>query len=178
VGTCCQRLRLINLACNVGDEGGFAPNVTGADESLDLLTEAIKEAGYTGKVQIGRDAASSEFYKEGKYDLDFKVFASRPRCNANGCRTPSPTLPNGSPALSWRTCTTDTSRSMTFAQWRTPSTRTIGRLGRHSISRRKSRTSATICWSRTLLGLRRPSRRRLAMRYFSRWVQTPGPTDY
>jgi len=73
VGTCCQRLRLINLACNVGDEGGFAPNVTGADESLDLLTEAIKEAGYTGKVQIGLDAASSEFYKEGKYDLDFKV---------------------------------------------------------------------------------------------------------
>lgn len=60
-------------AVNVGDEGGFAPNVSGAEEGLDLLTEAIKEAGYTGKIQIGLDVASSEFYKEGKYDLDFKV---------------------------------------------------------------------------------------------------------
>ncbi|KAK4685232.1 enolase, partial [Tremellales sp. Uapishka_1] len=59
-------------AANVGDEGGFAPNVSGAEESLDLLTEAIKLAGYAGKVQIGLDVASSEFYKEGKYDLDFK----------------------------------------------------------------------------------------------------------
>ena len=37
------------------------------------MTEAIKQAGYTGKVQIGLDVASSEFYKDGKYDLDFKV---------------------------------------------------------------------------------------------------------
>ncbi|GAA6063195.1 hypothetical protein JCM10212_000497 [Sporobolomyces blumeae] len=59
-------------ATNVGDEGGFAPNVKGAEESLDLLTEAISKAGYTGKVQIGLDVASSEFYKDGKYDLDFK----------------------------------------------------------------------------------------------------------
>lgn len=59
-------------AANVGDEGGFAPNVSGADESLDLLTEAIEQAGYTGKIQIGLDVASSEFYKDGKYDLDFK----------------------------------------------------------------------------------------------------------
>ncbi|ODO07640.1 enolase [Cryptococcus wingfieldii CBS 7118] len=59
-------------AANVGDEGGFAPNVSGAEESLDLLTEAIKQAGYTGKVQIGLDVASSEFFKDGKYDLDFK----------------------------------------------------------------------------------------------------------
>jgi len=59
-------------AANVGDEGGFAPNVSGAEESLELLTEAIKQAGYTGKVQIGLDVASSEFYKDNKYDLDFK----------------------------------------------------------------------------------------------------------
>ena len=59
-------------AVNVGDEGGFAPNVSGADESLELLTEAIKKAGYEGKVKIALDVASSEFYKEGKYDLDFK----------------------------------------------------------------------------------------------------------
>jgi enolase len=59
-------------AVNVGDEGGFAPNVSGAEEALELLTEAIKKAGYEGKVKIALDVASSEFYKEGKYDLDFK----------------------------------------------------------------------------------------------------------
>ncbi|KAH9984808.1 enolase [Russula vinacea] len=59
-------------AVNVGDEGGFAPNVSGADEALELLTEAIKKAGYEGKIKIALDVASSEFYKDGKYDLDFK----------------------------------------------------------------------------------------------------------
>ena len=57
-------------ATNVGDEGGFAPNVQGAEESLEILTEAINKAGYSGKVQIGLDVASSEFYKDGKYDLE------------------------------------------------------------------------------------------------------------
>ena len=50
-------------ATNVGDEGGFAPNVKSADEALDILTEAIKKAGYEGKVKIALDVASSEFYK-------------------------------------------------------------------------------------------------------------------
>ncbi|KAL7414758.1 enolase [Mrakia frigida] len=59
-------------ATNVGDEGGFAPNVSGATESLDLLVTAIEKAGYTGKVSIALDVASSEFFKDGKYDLDFK----------------------------------------------------------------------------------------------------------
>jgi enolase len=65
-------------AANVGDEGGFAPNVSGAEESLELLTEAIKKAGYEGKIKIALDVASSEFYKEGKYDLDFKNANSDP----------------------------------------------------------------------------------------------------
>jgi len=59
-------------ATNVGDEGGFAPNVSGAGEALDLLTEAINTAGYEGKIKIAVDAAASEFFKDGKYDLDFK----------------------------------------------------------------------------------------------------------
>ena len=59
-------------ATNVGDEGGFAPNVKSADEALDLLMEAISKAGYEGRVHISLDVASSEFYKDGKYDLDFK----------------------------------------------------------------------------------------------------------
>ena len=56
----------------MGDEGGLAPNVSGAEEALELLTEAIKKADYEGKVKIALDVASSEFYKDGKYDLDFK----------------------------------------------------------------------------------------------------------
>ncbi|KAF8945005.1 hypothetical protein BGZ47_003395 [Haplosporangium gracile] len=59
-------------ATNVGDEGGFAPNIQDNAEGLDLLKEAIEKAGYTGKIKIGIDAAASEFYKNDKYDLDFK----------------------------------------------------------------------------------------------------------
>lgn len=59
-------------ATNVGDEGGFAPNIQKNEEGLELLVQAIEKAGYTGKVKIGMDVAASEFYKEGKYDLDFK----------------------------------------------------------------------------------------------------------
>jgi len=58
----------------VGDEGGFAPAVQDPEEGLKLLMEAIETAGYSGKILIGSDPASSEFWngEEGKYDLDFK----------------------------------------------------------------------------------------------------------
>lgn len=59
-------------ACNVGDEGGFAPNIQQNEEGLELLSQAIKNAGYEGKVSISMDSAASEFYKEKMYDLDFK----------------------------------------------------------------------------------------------------------
>jgi len=59
-------------ACNVGDEGGFAPNIQSNEEGLLLLKEAIASAGYEGKIKIGMDIAASEFYKEKKYDLKFK----------------------------------------------------------------------------------------------------------
>lgn len=59
-------------AGNVGDEGGVAPDVGSPREALDLIVAAIAEAGYTGKVGIALDVASSEFYKDGKYDMDFK----------------------------------------------------------------------------------------------------------
>ena len=61
-------------ACNVGDEGGFAPNISSNDEGLNLVNQAIAQAGYEGKVKIGMDVAASEFYTEDKmYDLDFKT---------------------------------------------------------------------------------------------------------
>ncbi|CAI2341652.1 unnamed protein product [Caenorhabditis sp. 36 PRJEB53466] len=59
-------------ATAVGDEGGFAPNIQDNKEGLDLLNTAIDKAGYTGKISIGMDVAASEFFKDGKYDLDFK----------------------------------------------------------------------------------------------------------
>uniref|UniRef100_A0A8D3D5L1 phosphopyruvate hydratase n=1 Tax=Scophthalmus maximus TaxID=52904 RepID=A0A8D3D5L1_SCOMX len=59
-------------ATNVGDEGGFAPNILENSEALDLLQTAIEKAGFTDKVVVGMDVAASEFYRDGKYDLDFK----------------------------------------------------------------------------------------------------------
>ena len=57
---------------NVGDEGGFAPNLTSNKEALDLIIEAIEKAGYSPKkdVNIGLDVAASEFYKDGNYYLE------------------------------------------------------------------------------------------------------------
>lgn len=62
-------------ATNVGDEGGFAPNIQENLEGLDLIVEAIEEAGYTGKIEIAMDVAASEFWRpdSGDYDLDFKT---------------------------------------------------------------------------------------------------------
>jgi enolase len=60
-------------ATNVGDEGGFAPNIQSNEEGLQLCVTAIERAGYTGRVKLGMDVAASEFYKDGKYDLDFKT---------------------------------------------------------------------------------------------------------
>jgi len=63
-------------ATNVGDEGGFAPNIQSNLEGLELLAIAIEQAGYTGKVQLGMDVAASEFFVDGNYDLDFKTEGS------------------------------------------------------------------------------------------------------
>jgi len=59
-------------AVNVGDEGGFAPNIQNNKDALVLISEAIKVSGHEGKVKIAMDSAASEFYKDGKYDMDFK----------------------------------------------------------------------------------------------------------
>jgi enolase len=61
-------------AGNVGDEGGVAPDISTAEEALELITAAINETGHT-HMKIAMDVASSEFYNSEakKYDLDFKV---------------------------------------------------------------------------------------------------------
>ena len=59
-------------ATGVGDEGGFAPNLKSNEEAIEVILEAIKKAGYEpGKEMfIAIDAASSEYYKDGKYVLE------------------------------------------------------------------------------------------------------------
>jgi enolase len=54
---------------NVGDEGGFAPNLPSADAALDFVMAAIGKAGYKagGDVMLALDCASTEFFKDGKY---------------------------------------------------------------------------------------------------------------
>ena len=57
---------------NVGDEGGFAPNLDSAKEALDYIANATEKAGYKlgEEVVLALDCAASEFYKNGKYDLE------------------------------------------------------------------------------------------------------------
>jgi len=58
------------LATSVGDEGGFAPNLSSNEEALEVIITAIKNAGYTtDQIKICLDPASSEFYEDGKYNL-------------------------------------------------------------------------------------------------------------
>ncbi len=59
------------MPTTVGDEGGFAPNLASNEAALELIVEAIDAAGYTpgSQVAIGLDCASSEFFKDGKYDI-------------------------------------------------------------------------------------------------------------
>ncbi|MHA2390394.1 MAG: phosphopyruvate hydratase [Promethearchaeota archaeon] len=61
-------------AINVGDEGGFAPNLSLTSEAVDIIIEAIEEAGFLMGTDfvLGMDAAASEFYKDGAYNIDGK----------------------------------------------------------------------------------------------------------
>lgn len=92
VGACCFReglrmgtevfhalkavLKARGLSTSVGDEGGFAPNLDGIEDALDVIVKAIKNAGYKpgrknegGDVSIALDPAASEFFKNGVYDF-------------------------------------------------------------------------------------------------------------
>jgi len=61
-------------AINVGDEGGFAPNFNETHEAVDIIIEAIEEAGFLMGTDfvVGMDAAASEFYDDGMYNIDGK----------------------------------------------------------------------------------------------------------
>ena len=58
-----------SLATSVGDEGGFAPNISSNNEALEVILDSIEKAGYKSgeEVYLGLDVASSEFYKDSRY---------------------------------------------------------------------------------------------------------------
>ena len=60
------------ISTAVGDEGGFAPSVASHEAAIQMILEAIDKAGYTAgsQIAIGLDCAASEFYKDGKYQLE------------------------------------------------------------------------------------------------------------
>jgi len=73
-----QQLSEAGHGTNVGDEGGFAPNLRSADEALAFIMGAIKAAGYKAgdDVVLALDAAASEFGKKGKYTLEGKAMSA------------------------------------------------------------------------------------------------------
>ena len=60
------------LSTTVGDEGGFAPNLSSNEEAIEVILEAIDKAGFKAgeDILLGLDVASSEFYEDGKYNLE------------------------------------------------------------------------------------------------------------
>jgi enolase len=67
-----KRLSDAGLATNVGDEGGFAPNLKSADEALGFIAKSVEVAGFKlgDDVVLALDSASTEFYKNGKYAME------------------------------------------------------------------------------------------------------------
>ena len=65
------------LSTGVGDEGGFAPKVSGHEEALKLVWTAVEKAGHAGACFLAMDAAASEFFKDGRYR-----FEGKPRTSA------------------------------------------------------------------------------------------------
>ena len=67
-----KNLKAAGHNTNVGDEGGFAPNLKSAEEALTFIVKSISDAGFKpgDDVVLAIDAASSEFYKNGKYEME------------------------------------------------------------------------------------------------------------
>ncbi|KAL5219152.1 hypothetical protein ABZP36_019836 [Zizania latifolia] len=59
-------------SCNIGDDGGFTPNISSISEGLDLVIAAIDRAGYNGRIKLAIDVAATDFCIGKKYDLEFK----------------------------------------------------------------------------------------------------------
>ena len=79
-----KRLKDAGHNTNVGDEGGFAPNLKSAQAALDFVMESIEKAGYTPgeQVALGLDCASTEFFKDGNYVYEGERKTRDPKAQA------------------------------------------------------------------------------------------------
>jgi enolase len=71
-------LKKSGLATSIGDEGGFAPNLSSNRAALDLILDAISKAGFTAGKEVGLalDVAATEFHEDGKYTFEGKALSS------------------------------------------------------------------------------------------------------
>ncbi|GAA4659316.1 phosphopyruvate hydratase [Arthrobacter cryoconiti] len=77
-------LRRKGLSTGLGDEGGYAPEISKPEEALELITQAITDAGYSlgeGGVSIALDPAANYFYHDGSYELNGRSYTSRELSN-------------------------------------------------------------------------------------------------
>lgn len=79
-----SQLKAAGLNTNVGDEGGFAPNLKSAEAALDFVMQAIVKAGYKpgGDVMLALDCAATEFFKDGKYVYEGEGKTRSPQAQA------------------------------------------------------------------------------------------------
>jgi len=79
-----KQLKDAGHATNVGDEGGFAPNLASADEAIGFILKAVEKAGYTPgeDIALALDCASTEYFKKGKYELEGEGKSLSPEAHA------------------------------------------------------------------------------------------------
>ena len=79
-----KQLKDAGHATNVGDEGGFAPNLASADEAIGFILKSVEKAGYTPgeDIVIALDCAATEYFKKGKYELAGESKSLSPEANA------------------------------------------------------------------------------------------------
>ena len=66
-----KELSAAGLSTGIGDEGGFAPNISSTRDALDFILKSIEKAGYKPgeDIYLALDCAATEYYKDGKYEL-------------------------------------------------------------------------------------------------------------
>ncbi|HEX8899999.1 phosphopyruvate hydratase [Vitreimonas sp.] len=79
-----KQLKDAGHATNVGDEGGFAPNLASADDAISFILKSIEKAGYTPgeDIALALDCASTEYFKNGKYELEGEGKSLSPEAHA------------------------------------------------------------------------------------------------
>jgi enolase len=79
-----KELKSAGHSTNVGDEGGFAPNLASADEAIGFILKAIEKAGYTpgDDIALALDCAATEYFKNGKYEMAGEKKSLSPAENA------------------------------------------------------------------------------------------------